>query len=124
MDLTQDDVIQILKLIDEAPVARVSLQFGEFKLEVIKGDGLHSSAGGAATGSGAINAVISAASAIQVQPAAAQPAAREEPEPNETSALAADQGLLTITAPILGIFYRRSQPGIPPYVEEGSMVEQ
>ncbi len=124
MDLTQDDVIQILKLIDEAPVGRVSLQFGELKLEVVKGEGLRSSAGQEAMGSRAVSSSVSAAAAIQVQPAAAQLAASEKPAPNDPSALAADQGLLTVTAPVLGIFYRRSQPGVPPYVEEGSIIEQ
>ncbi len=39
MELTQDDVIRILKLIDESPMGRVSLQIGELKLEVAKGTG-------------------------------------------------------------------------------------
>ena len=39
MELTQDDVIRILKLIDESPMGRVSLQVGDFALEVAKGTG-------------------------------------------------------------------------------------
>jgi acetyl-CoA carboxylase biotin carboxyl carrier protein len=114
MDLTQDDVIHILKLIDEAPLGRVNLQYGDFKLEVMKGDGWkHSLA--------------------DIPPAAAPaPAVRAAPPPSgasETVAPAAaaatvDDNLPKIIAPILGIFYRRPQPGAPAYVEEGSLVEE
>jgi acetyl-CoA carboxylase biotin carboxyl carrier protein len=124
MDLSQDDVIQILKLIDEAPFGRVSLQLGEFKLEVVKGEGLRPSLGASereATGSSDGGAVP----AVEVQSAAARAAAAEEPMPTEAAeaAEAADQGLAKITAPILGTFYRRPQPGAPLYVDEGSLVE-
>ena len=38
-----------------------------------------------------------------------------EPEP-------ATDGLLRIEAPMVGTFYRASQPGAPPFVEEGDVV--
>jgi acetyl-CoA carboxylase biotin carboxyl carrier protein len=119
MELTQDDVIRILKLIDESPMGRVSLQFGDMKIEVEKG-----------TGTGPRHAVSAQAP---------QPAAEIAPKsgPVETAkiereaqgsatawqSMAEEGNLLTIKAPLLGIFYRRSQPGAPPYVEEGSMVD-
>ncbi len=118
MELTQDDVIRILKLIDESPMGRVSLQVGDFKLEVEKG-----------TGTGSASAI----SARAARPAAASVAetpqsARLEPGVKEKAELkhlqGADENLLTIKAPLLGIFYRRSQPGVPPYVEEGSPVDE
>lgn len=31
---------------------------------------------------------------------------------------------MAIKAPLLGIFYRRPQPGSPPYVEVGSLVDE
>ena len=39
-------------------------------------------------------------------------------------AAGADENLLAIKAPLLGIFYRRPQPGSPPYVEVGSLVDE
>ncbi len=123
MDLSQDDVIQILKLIDEAPFGRVSLQLGEFKLEVVKGDWLRPSIG-ASEREAAVSSGADSAAAVEVQSAPTRPAAAEEPMPAETPAGAADQGLSKITAPILGTFYRRPQPGAPLYVDEGSLVEE
>jgi acetyl-CoA carboxylase biotin carboxyl carrier protein len=129
MDLSQDDVIQILKLIDEAPFGRVRLQLGEFKLEVVKGEGPRPSSGaGEREATGGSDG--GAAAAVAAQSAPARATAAEEPMPAEAStevpaeaAEAADQGLAKITAPILGTFYRRPQPGAPLYVDEGSLVE-
>ena len=123
MDLSQDDVIQILKLIDEAPFGRVSLQLGEFKLEVVKGEGLRPSLG-ASERRVAVSSDVGSAPAVEVQSAPARLAAPEEPMPAETPAEAAEEGLLKITAPILGTFYRRPQPGAPLYVDEGSIVKE
>ena len=116
MELTQDDVIRILKLIDESPMGRVSLQVGDFKLEVEKGTGTGSAS--------AISARASrpAAAAETPQPARLESGVQAKTEPKQ--APGADEGLLTIKAPLLGIFYRRSQPGSPPYVEEGSPVDE
>ena len=113
MDLTQDDVIRILRLIDEAPVGRVNIQLGDFKLEVTKGEGLRFPS--------------AAAPAPAAGPAAPIPAAEPQPAVQEKSALPlapGDEKLPKITAPILGTFYRRPQPGVPPYVEEGSLVQE
>jgi acetyl-CoA carboxylase biotin carboxyl carrier protein len=112
MDLTQDDVIRILKLIDEAPVGRVNLQLGEFRLEVVKGEGLRSPS----------VAAQSFAAGAAVQAVSVSPTVREETP--AAAPLTDDEAKLPkITAPILGTFYRRPQPGAPPYVEEGSVVE-
>ena len=112
MDLTQDDVIRILKLIDEAPVGRVNLQLGEFRLEVVKGEGPRSPSVGAQA--------FAAGAAVQAAPA---PPAVQEETPAAVPLTDDDANLPKITAPILGTFYRRPQPGAPPYVEEGSVVE-
>ncbi len=120
MELTQDDVIRILKLIDEAPVGRVNIQLGDFKLEVMKGDGVRAPAAAATSfiSGSAAQTAPSPLPAVEPQPALRQ-------EPSATAALAAaEERLPKITAPILGTFYRRPQPGAPPYVEEGSVVEE
>jgi len=121
MELTQDDVIRILKLIDEAPVGRVSLQLGDFKLEVTKGDGMRPPVPGAQS--------FAAGATPQAGPAPPSPAVGQLP-PVRTEGSAAspaadvDENLPKITAPILGTFYRRPQPGAPPYIEEGSVVAE
>jgi len=114
MELNQDDVIRILKLIDESPMGRVSLQIGELKIEVAKG-----------TGPGAASAISARppqpASVAEVKPVAPQPVASQ---PVKAAPVQGEENLVPIKAPLLGIFYRRPQPGSPPYVEEGSLVEE
>jgi acetyl-CoA carboxylase biotin carboxyl carrier protein len=115
MDLSQDDVIGILKLIDESPMGRFTLELGDLKLEVVKG-----------TGTGAASAALPLQSATpqiaQASPAAAPAATLVEP--SAAADIANDPNLVAIEAPLLGIFYRRSEPGAPPYVEVGSMVDE
>jgi oxaloacetate decarboxylase alpha subunit len=55
---------------------------------------------------------------------AAPAAAGEEPEvaPAEGAAEPATDGAIRIEAPMVGTFYRASQPGAPPFVEEGDAV--
>jgi len=118
MELTQDDVIHILKLIDEAPMGRFSLQVGDLKLEVAKGSADRPLA------------MPSIASTPQLsgQPAATvveKQAATPIAEPVSSGPSApAKEGLVVIKAPLLGIFYLRPQPGAPLYVEVGTLVEE
>src|SRR5213079_1952395 len=48
------------------------------------------------------------------------PLAVEEPEPAPVEPRA--DGLVRVEAPMVGTFYRASQPGAPPFVEEGQAV--
>jgi acetyl-CoA carboxylase biotin carboxyl carrier protein len=115
MELNQDDVIAILKLIDESPMGRFTLELGDLKLEVVKGS----------------VAAPAEPTALPLRPAAPQIAAPQAVAPAATPvqpSAAADIGndpnLVAIEAPLLGIFYRRSEPGAPLYVEVGSMVDE
>ncbi len=123
MDLTQDQIIDILKLIDESPMGRFSLQVGDLKLDVVKGTGgapEHSSEPGPR-----ISQDVKSGVAAPATTAPATTAAVAEPERSALSAdTLTDAGLVAIKAPILGIFYRRPDPGSPPYVEEGSVVDE
>jgi len=51
---------------------------------------------------------------------AGAPLAIEEPEPAPVEPLS--DGLVRVEAPMVGTFYRASQPGAPPFVEEGDPV--
>jgi acetyl-CoA carboxylase biotin carboxyl carrier protein len=46
------------------------------------------------------------------------------PGPIQTPSAAADAGLLTVTSPIVGIFYRSASPDTEAYVEEGAYVRK
>ena len=95
MALSDDDVREILRLIDESPL-------GELHIET-EGFSLHVSRGG------------TAALPLPAVPMR-EPASQAVPAPP-------DDGLVTIEAPMIGTFYRAPAPGAPPFVEVGATVE-
>lgn len=122
MDLTNEDVLRILKIIDESGYNDIRLEIGDLKLHVQKE--------GVADGSTALPFAPSHAAPVQTSPAprpvvaaaptpkaAALPVAQNSPV---SAALAA--GDVAVSAPILGIFYRASSPGEKPFVEVGQKV--
>ncbi len=115
MSLTQKDVLKVLELVDRAPLGRLSVQSGDLKLEIVKG-----APGSASTHSFAPRAASTEAPALP--PASPSLASSAPSAPQPTLSPRADGP--TIKAPLLGIFYRRPEPGAPAYVEEGSIVEE
>jgi acetyl-CoA carboxylase biotin carboxyl carrier protein len=96
MALSDEDVREILRIIDESDLTELQIQTDGFALHVVKGErGL----------------------------AAPTPAA-PSPKPTAPAPPAAEiDGFATITAPMLGTFYRAEAPGKPPFVEVGQRVE-
>jgi acetyl-CoA carboxylase biotin carboxyl carrier protein len=121
MELSEDDVLHILKLIDESKFDYFQLEVGELKITVSKGEPipLNSSPQQVATAPAATPAPVSAKPAAA--PAAA-PAAQIAPASVE--ARAATEGLLTVTAPLLGTFYVAPEPGAPPFTHVGANVTE
>jgi acetyl-CoA carboxylase biotin carboxyl carrier protein len=62
------------------------------------------------------------------QPAAATPAASETSPPAETTVPVAEEapadGLIPITSPMVGTFYRSSSPNVEPFVKVGQAIEK
>jgi acetyl-CoA carboxylase biotin carboxyl carrier protein len=116
MELSEDDVLHILKLIDESKFDYFQLEVGELKSTVSKGD------------------PIPIAGAAQPAPAsvAPSPAAAVKPAPTTSTAPAAQaakpvtipEGMLPITAPLLGTFYVAPEPGAPPFVKVGQQITE
>ena len=101
MGLTDEDVREILRIIDESELDELRIEMQGFRLHVRRG-GL----------------------AAAPEPAA-EPAPVAEPRgesPPEAEPAAATNGATTIDAPMLGTFYRASAPGATPFVEVGSTV--
>ena len=102
MELSEDDVLQILKLIDESTFDYFQLEVGELKITVSKGEPIPL-AGSSAS--------VSAAPSLARPTAAphAAPAAAPAPQAQATKlapkAAAITDGMVPITAPILGTFY-------------------
>jgi acetyl-CoA carboxylase biotin carboxyl carrier protein len=105
MDLTDDDVLEILKLFEQSKFDFLQLEQGERKITVSKG--------------GYVPAGTGAAPAAPSRPA---PAAQVAAAPAAQPAAAIPAGLVPITAPMVGKFYSAASPSDPPYVEVGSKV--
>lgn len=113
MGLSQDDVIQILKILEDSNFNELQLEMGDLKIIVKK-----SSADGcgpevsAADPSGA--AILSTASSPSSEPQKETAGAIDEEA----------QGMTPIKSPMLGTFYKASKPGAPPFVQEGQFIKE
>jgi len=111
MSLTAKDVEEIMKLLEASSFDRLSLELDGVKLELERGD--------AAT----------PRAARAPREAAQTPAAASAPAPAPAAAPAAkprrngEDGLVEISSPLLGIYYRAPKPGEPPFVEIGQKVD-
>jgi acetyl-CoA carboxylase biotin carboxyl carrier protein len=112
MPLSNDDVREILRIIDESDLAELRIETEDFALYVRKG-------GGDAEASGRPRARSKSESAPGRQAPGGHDASVSRAAPQTD---ASDDGL-TIPAPMLGTFYRAEAPGKPPFVEVGSKVE-
>ena len=105
MSLTDDDVREILKLIDESDLDELHIETENFVLHVSKG------AGGDGASLTPLMGVREASPTRSPE--------RPEPSDNEESR----DGATTIESPMLGTFYRAERPGAEPFVEVGTEVE-
>jgi acetyl-CoA carboxylase biotin carboxyl carrier protein len=94
MTLTEDDVREILRLIDESELDELRIETADFKLHVVRGEA-----------------------------AAPEREAAESAAPKAASAPATDGASATIAAPMPGTFYRAEGPGMAPFVDVGTRVE-
>jgi len=114
MELTEDDVLHILKLIDESHFDYFQLEVGELKITVSKGDPIP-------VATNPQTSAAPAATAPAPKPAVAPPAA---PAPQAAKSVTVPEGMLTITAPLLGTFYVAPEPGAPPFVKVGQTITE
>jgi acetyl-CoA carboxylase biotin carboxyl carrier protein len=106
MALSHDDVREILRIIDESELDELSIETEGFSLRVRKGGG------------------VAQAEPAQSAPTARAAPASPQPQPESVAGPSqADDGLVTITSPMLGTFYRAESPGATPFVEVGAEVQ-
>jgi acetyl-CoA carboxylase biotin carboxyl carrier protein len=96
MPLSDDDVREILRLIDETDVEELRIETEAFSLYVTRGAAAH----------GPPPTPTDAAPAVEAR----------------ADGVASDE-LVTISAPMLGTFYRAEAPGAAPFVDVGARVE-
>jgi acetyl-CoA carboxylase biotin carboxyl carrier protein len=107
MELTEDDVLEILKLFEQSKFDFLQLEQGERKITVSKG--------------GYVPARTDAALAARLLPAVGvAPSASPQAVPAESAA--PEHGLLPVTAPMVGKFYAAPSPSDPPFVMPGTKV--
>jgi acetyl-CoA carboxylase biotin carboxyl carrier protein len=112
MELTDDDVLEILKLFEQSKFDFLQLEQGERKITVSK-SGYR---GGQA-------APLAAPVAAPARAAAADgPPAAPEPQAPPAASAAPEPGLLPVTAPMVGKFYAAPSPSDPPFVTPGTHV--
>ena len=116
MELSEDDVLHILKLIDESKFDYFQLEVGELKITVSKGDPIP-------LGNSAQPVATSAAPAA-APVAAAKPVAPPAPATAAPKTATIPPGHLAITAPLLGTFYVAPEPGAPPFIQVGQQVTE
>jgi acetyl-CoA carboxylase biotin carboxyl carrier protein len=123
MDLTEDDVLQILNLIDKSSFDFLQLELGDLKLTVSKVGNPPS-----VSVEKSVRSPQTAASEGPNEPgpvsktiAGGRVGDRLETEPKD--AVDTD-GLVAIPAPMLGTFYVAPAPGAPPFVDPGSSVDE
>jgi acetyl-CoA carboxylase biotin carboxyl carrier protein len=112
MELSEDDVLHILKLIDESKFDYFQLEVGELKITVSKGDPIP-------LGSTPQTTTVAPAPAAPSAPKPAAAPAAQAAKPVEVPA-----GMATITAPLLGTFYVAPEPGAPPFVKVGQQITE
>jgi acetyl-CoA carboxylase biotin carboxyl carrier protein len=126
--INQDDVLQILKIIEESTFDELHLEMGDLKLIVKK----HTQHGAVQEDEAHLQEPTEAAVPETPpeplephQPEASPAIAPEAPAARTGPAAPLDQeGLTPITSPMLGTFYRSPKPGAPPFVEIGQVVSE
>ena len=117
MNLSAEDVQEILRLLDAAGLDELHLETDRFTLT------LRRLADGGWTQQSQVRATAAVEAPESTRPAAdpAPPAELAPPGDGEAPPAA---GLREVRAPLLGTFYRAPQPGAAPFVEVGSRVEE
>jgi acetyl-CoA carboxylase biotin carboxyl carrier protein len=122
MDLTQEDVLQILKIMDESDYGELHLRMGELRLDVNKNG--HS---GPVQGGQTLQAPVPVEVSEPVEkPVPSTPSDLRTGSARDTGTLdeAATEGLVPIKSPMMGTFYRSPKPGDPAFVKEGQVVDE
>jgi len=96
-----DEARDLVKRLEGSTVRRLRVEAGEFKIEIERRVGV------AASGP----AAVSAGMAEGAVPASADGSAEQD-------------GRHPIVSPLVGTFYRASEPGARPFVEEGDVVDE
>jgi acetyl-CoA carboxylase biotin carboxyl carrier protein len=91
---------ELIKKLEGTTVQRLNVEAGDYKIEIERGGG---------------GPLVGPAPMMQAPPVAAGDGATEDAEAD---------GRISVISPLVGTFYRASQPGAKPFVEEGDVVDE
>ncbi|MBI3043406.1 MAG: acetyl-CoA carboxylase biotin carboxyl carrier protein [Betaproteobacteria bacterium] len=111
MDLSNDDIFKIVKIIEASGYDEVRLEVGDFKIHVRK----HADGDAAVMPSG-----IAERRPLPSAPPPSPPP--QEPPARSAAEEAPPDGAVVVRSPMLGTFYRAPSPGEKPFVEVGAKV--
>jgi acetyl-CoA carboxylase biotin carboxyl carrier protein len=115
MELTQEEVLKILDLIEKSNFDYMQLQVGELKLTVSKGNYVPGSNSGVQQ---------KTETPSQPQANAKETKTKEKtPAPKPKAAAKINSGI-EIPAPMVGTFYAAPEPGAAPFVQLGSKIDE
>jgi acetyl-CoA carboxylase biotin carboxyl carrier protein len=115
MNLTHDDVQEILRILDGSAFDELHIETSRFTLTLRR-------AAGAARGW--TQETHTTGKAHLLETAFAGRAAPASAAATAGGAAAATSGLIDIRPPMMGTFYRAPSPGAPPFVELGSVISE
>ncbi len=121
MDLTEDEVLKILNLLDNSNFDFMEVELGDLKLTVSKSGYVPGSSDPAAVPT---RETASSAAPDPAPPSTAPAAPPEQAPPVAAEGHAGGEGLVAVPSPMVGTFYAAPEPGAPPFVENGTRVEE
>jgi len=117
-----DEINKILDIVREHELSEFELEREGFKIRIKKGHATH------ASGPFPAQTVVVPQATLPVVPAPAQPAIAPEavtgPAPAEPPPVSEEVDLAIVKSPIVGTFFRASEPGAPSFVEVGDTVKK
>lgn len=119
MNLTNDDVLKILKIIDESNYDEICIEVGDLKVHVRKQGGAPVGALWEEVNTGKQESKVLSPQEFET---ASIPAPKTEQQAAPRDAQI-PEGTAVICAPTLGTFYRAPSPGAKPFVEVGDKVK-
>ena len=128
-ELTHEDVQRILAIIDSIGDRTVSFEYGDIKLHMTRSGETASPGSDAVASMASMAPMASAASVASAapgpgHPAPGTPAGQGGIDAGPAAARAEiPEGMVAVTAPTSGTFYRSASPASPPFVEVGDRVE-
>lgn len=126
--ISQDEVIQILKIVEESSFDELCLEMGDFKLILKKHGGIEPAQRPFQTGERFAHPEVAQEQQSvpmdenQTEPEKAASASEKDKQEVESIGGSQEEGYIPIRSPMLGTFYRAPKPGAPPFVEVGRWV--